>query len=366
MKTPRGVLGLLNWLTGDRQRNPRRRQSSLDRTARLTTPAAERLEQRCLLAADISGWFLIGGQGAQVLQFDGVVTFVNENGGASESFFTTETQFVATDWGNLVGNVVGLQIQWSNGSVWDFVPDLSMTGTMNGNQPILVQQLGIDLKLTNENGGMSSGRFVNSTQFVASNWGITGTLVGNTIQWSNASVWTASDLSLGTPVNVSGAWAIDGQNTTILQFGQTLLFVNENGGAAQGSVIDSTHVVASGWGNLGGTIDAANRRIVWDNGSVWHRVPVLDRNENWVTAGGQPTAVSQLGVDILFTNEHGGRSNGVFNPPTGVTATNWSLSGTIDFTDAQIEWFNGSVWTKSTWGANNEVFADVNNWPWLA
>jgi hypothetical protein len=333
----------------------------------LATPAAERLEQRCLLAADISGWFLTSGQAAQVLQLDGVVTFINENGGVSEGFFNTETQVVASGWGGLVGNVVGNEIQWVNGSVWDHIPDLTMTATINGTSPVLVQQLGIDLVFTNEQGGMSNGQFINSTQFVATDWGnLVGTLVTNTIQWDNGSVWTASDLSIGAPANVSGAWATGGQNTTILQFGQTLVFVNEHGGASQGTLVDSTHVVATGWGNLGGTIDPATRRILWDNGSVWDRVPVLDRNENWHFSDGRPTAISQLGVRIVFTNESGIRSEGLFDPLTGVIATNWSLSGQIDFVNGRIVFANNSVWTKSDFGARNAVFTDVNNWPWLA
>jgi hypothetical protein len=366
------ALGILKSLLGGisfhRNPHPRRRQPSRARADRSTTPAAERLEERCLLAAAISGWYLFNGKAAQVLQLDGAVTFVNENGGASSGFFNTNTQVVASGWGNLVGNVVGLQIQWNNGSVWNYVPDLSMTGTINGTSPILVQQLGINLTLTNEHGGSSAAHFINSTQFVATNWGnLTGTLVGNTIQWSNGSVWTASNLAVGTPVNVSGAWEYSGKDTKILQIGTTLVFVNENGHAANGTVVDSTHVVATGWGNLGGTIDTANRRIVWDNGSVWDRIPVLDHNENWHTAGGQPTAISQMGVTILFTNENGGRAFGVFNPLTGVTATDWSsLTGTIDFTNEWITWNNSSRWINSNYGINDAVFADVNNWPWLA
>jgi hypothetical protein len=367
MKTSRILEALLGWFSSRPDRATRRRRPAQARAERLTTPAAERLEQRCLLAADVSGWFLTNGQAAQVLQLDGVVTFINENGGVSEGFFSTPSQLTATGWGGLAGNIVGNEIQWTNGSIWSHVPDLTMTGTINGSSPVLVQQLGIDLILTNEHGGMSNAHFVNSTQFVATDWGnLVGTLVTNTIQWDNGSVWTASDLSVGAPANVSGAWEFGGQNTTILQFGTTLVFVNEHGGASQGTLVDSTHVVATGWGNLTGTIDPATRRIVWANASVWDRVPVLDRNENWHFSSGLPTAISQLGVRIVFTNEHGARSEGLFDPLTGVFSNGWSLNGQIDFVNGRIVWSNASVWTKSAFGDRDAVFTDVNNWPWLA
>lgn len=368
MNTSRALRGLLGWFSSVGQRNPRRRRSAREQADRLITPAAERLEPRCLLAAAISGWYLMAGKGAQVLQLDNVVTFVNENGGASQGFFDTNTHVVATGWGNLGGNIVGTQIQWDNGSVWNYVPDLTMTGTVNGTtSPILVQQLGIDLRLTNEHGTSSAGHFTSTTQIVATNWGnLTGTLVGSTIQWSNGSFWSATNPALGTPVNVVGAWEFGGSDTTILQWHQTLVFVNEHGQAAAGSVVDSTHVVATGWGNLGGTIDTANRSIVWDNGAVWYRVPVLDRNENWHTDGGRPTAISQMGVQVLFTNEFGNRSQGQFDPLQHVVATGWALGGQVDYTNAQIDWDNGGHWNKSAFGVNNAVFSDVNNWPWLA
>ena len=93
-------------------------------------------------------------------------------------------------------------------------------------------------------------------------------------------------------------------------------------------------------------------------------MPVLNRNENW-HYNQQPTAVSQLGVEFLFTNEHGGRSRGSFMPSIGVMAGDWSLGGQIRFVAGQIAWNNLSVWSNSLFGDRDAVFADVNNWPWL-
>jgi hypothetical protein len=332
-----------------------------------TSAEVEGVHARLCGYADISGWWIINGQATQVLQMDGVVVLINERGDASEAHFVGATQIVADGWGGLTANIVGDEIQFANASVWTRIPTLSQTAAINGTQAVLVQQLGIDLKFTNEHGDMSEGRFISSTEVVAENWGnLTGTIVGDDIHWANGSVWTATDLSAGVSVNLAGAWAIGGENTTILQFGDTLLFVNEHGGASAGVLIDSTHVVATGWGNLGGTIDVATQRIVWDNGSVWDRVPVLDQNENWHIDHHRPTAISQLGTRFLFTNENGARSEGRFDPAVGVVATDWGgLAGQIDFDDAHILWNNLSQWNNSQFGLEDEVFADANLWPWL-
>jgi hypothetical protein len=352
---------------------PRSRQPARLLKRQVCTPlvAAEVLEERVLLSADVSGWWITNGEAAQILQTDGAVTVINEHGTSASAFFNESNQLVVADWGNLAGvgarAGAGHQILWSNGTVWSRIPEMSATGTTNGNQPILVQQLGINVKLTNEHGYMSNGHFINSTQFVATDWGnLTATLEGNQIRWANGSVWTPADAATGVSVNVSGAWAIGGKDTTILQFGNDLVFVNENGVAAKGTLVSSTRVVAVDWNSLGGTIDPVNQRIVWDNGSVWDRVPVLDRNENWHLRGTSlPTAISQMGVTLLFTNEHGSRTTGQVVPQVGVTATDWSLDANIDFENSEIEWGNGSQWNKSKFGRNDTVFSDFNSWPWL-
>ena len=318
---------------------------------------------------DISGWWIIDGQAAQILQLNGAVTFINEHNVVSEGSFNSSLQVVAKGWGDLVGDIVGDEIRWANGSVWARIPTLSTTAVIDGSSPVLVQQSGIDLRFTNERGEMSGGRFVNSTAIVAADWGnLMATIAGDEIQWDNGTVWTGVDLSTSVPVILAGAWSLGGQNTTILQFRNDLLFINEHGSVAAGVVVDQTQVVATGWGNLSGTIDAATRRILWDNGTAWDRVPVLNRNENW-HIDQRPTAVSQLGTRFLFTNEFGDRSEGGFDPLFGVIATDWppagGLCGQIDFDDGQIEWNNLSVWRNSQFGINDEVFADVNNWPWL-
>jgi hypothetical protein len=316
--------------------------------------------------SDASGWWIIDGEAAQVLQLDGTITFVNEFGDATSGYFTTSTQLVAEDWHNLVGNIVDNEIQWTNGTKWSRIPDLFSTGTFNGGGAVLVQQLGIELRLINEHGAASNGHFISSTEIVAEDWGgLKGTVVGDEIRWGNLSVWTAAHPPDGAEVNVSGAWAINGKDTAILQDGDTLLFVNERGEPAAGMIVDSTHVVATGWANLAGMIDVDNHRIVWDNGSVWDRVPVLDRNENWHTDDGLPTAVSQLGVRVLVTNEFGDRSEGRFDPLLGIVATDFGVVGQIDYDASAILWDIPFRWTDSRFGARDAAFADLNNWPWL-
>lgn len=316
--------------------------------------------------SDISGWWIFNGAAPQVLQLNEAVQLINEHGGISRGEFLSPTRIVALDWGNLIGDIVGDTIQWENATVWTDLPDLTSTQTINGDMPVLVEQLGIDLKFTNELGSTSSGRFLNATQVGVHDWqNLTGNLVGDEIQWDNGTTWTAQDDPAdGESVNLSGAWAIQDQATTILQNGANILFINEHGDPSSGIIINSTRVIATDWGDLGGTIDPITRQIRWDNGSIWHRVPVLDRDENW-SFNEMPTAVSQMGSEFLFTNEVGARSTGRFDPAQGLVADDWGLEGTVDFEEAAIEWSNLSRWDNSDFGAHDEVFADTNDHPWI-
>ena len=56
--------------------------------------------------------------------------------------------------------------------------------------------------------------------------------------------------------------------------GNTLTFINEFGGISAGYIQDSSHVVATGWGNLVGTLvpTAQGVRINWANGTAWDQV----------------------------------------------------------------------------------------------
>lgn len=315
---------------------------------------------------DLSGHWIINAEGAQVLQLDEAIRFINEFGDSSAAFFITPTQVVATDWGNLLGSAVGNQIQWNNATEWTELPDLEKTFTINGTDPTLVEQLGTELLFTNEFGSMSTGRFTSATEVIADAWGnLTATVVNGNLEFANNTTWTAqADPANGEPANLSGAWATDGGGTKILQFDDQLLLIDELGAVSQGTLDGPFALTATDFG-ITGTIDPDSRSIEFSDGTTWNRVPVLDRNENWNFGPTNPTAVSQIGTRFVFTNEHGDRSEGAFEPGTGLVATDWGITGMLNFTTGEIDWSNGTTWDNSDFGAFDEVFSDVNDYPWI-
>ena len=151
-------------------------------------------------------------------------------------------------------------------------PNLSGTWYING-RATSVQQSGSQLTFTNENGSVSGGYFISPSQVVATGWGnLVGYVVGTpgayAIYWANSTTWYMP----GALPNLSGTWNISGRPTQIQQNSTGgLTFTNENGSVSGGYFVDLWHVVASGWGNLVGTIvgTPGAYTIYWANGTVW-------------------------------------------------------------------------------------------------
>jgi len=310
---------------------------------------------------DISGSYSFNDKPTSVAQSGSSLTFTNENGGSSSGTFLSETQVVATNWGNLVGTLTNGNIVWANGSTWlrgapppptPTFPDISGSYSFNG-EPTSVAQSGSSLTFTNENGGSSSGTFLSETQVVATNWGnLVGTLTNGNIVWANGSTWLRGAPPPPTPTNpdISGSYNFNGMPTSVAQNGNLLTFTNENGGTSSGTFLDSTHVVATNWGNLEGTL--TNGDIVWSNGSIWFKdvsppppITFPDIAGDY-TFNGQPTHVAQSASLLTFTNEHGGSTPGTFLSSTQVEATAWGLVGNL--VNGNIVWSNGSTWVKVT------------------
>jgi len=127
------------------------------------------------------------------------------------------------------------------------------------------------LTFKNELGQTSSGAFTSSNQVIATNWGnLMGTLVSNDTQinWSNGTVWTLAPA--GNVPNIAGDWMVNNQATTISQSGASLTFKNERGQVSAGQFLSTgTQVMATGWGNLVGTLTNNDTEIDWANGTVW-------------------------------------------------------------------------------------------------
>jgi len=90
-------------------------------------------------------------------------------------------------------------------------------------------------------------------------------------------------------LSIDGAWSINNQPCQVIQSGDSLTFINENGQRSRGHFIRANAVIAVDWGNLEGRLGAyfkgqrmaateardafgANvSEIKWSNGTVWSR-----------------------------------------------------------------------------------------------
>lgn len=212
----------------------------------------------------ISGEYSIDNKTAKVSQSGGSLTFTNENGHSSSGFFANATTVVATDWGNLTGEFINGEIQWSNGTSW-LVPNVTgVTGEFSAHGGTAnIARWGNTLVITNENGSTSRGFFTEENRLIASDWGgLSGVITEEGIQWSNGSRWNAE---------IEGEYNIGGQTASIAQVGNSLTFTNEFGGTSAGHFLNDNQVIATDWGGLVGTI--VNDRIQWANGTVWEEKP---------------------------------------------------------------------------------------------
>ena len=84
------------------------------------------------------------------------------------------------------------------------------------------------------------------------------------------------DLS-GDRSNIGGTWYMggpynEGMPCQIIQDGDSLTFINENGQQSSGLFIDSSTIEATDWENgLQGVLSSDGNRIDWANGSWWVR-----------------------------------------------------------------------------------------------
>ncbi|HEY2249837.1 MAG TPA: hypothetical protein VGH74_02210, partial [Planctomycetaceae bacterium] len=165
------------------------------------------------------------------------------------------------------------------------------------------------------------------------------------IDWANGTVWTKGPSSVP---DISGSWVINGVVTTIQQTGAALTFTNERGMPAVGGFSSATQVEAIGWLNMTGNLVNSNTEIDWANGTVWTKGPssVPDISGSWVI-NGLVTTIQKTGSTLIFTNERGLQTVGGFSSASQVEAIGWdNLTGNLANSNAEIDWANGTVWTK--------------------
>ena len=226
-------------------------------------------------------------------------------------------------------------------------PDISGSWVING-LVTTISQTGSTLTFTNESGVQAAGGFKSPTQIQAIGWlNMAGTLANNNaeIDWANGTVWTKGPSSFA---DISGSWLINGVVTTIQQTGAALTFTNERGQQASGGFSSATQIEAIGWLNMKGTLANNNAQINWANGTVWTKGPtsVPDISGSWLI-NGEVTTIAESSGALIFINERGLESFGGFSSASQIEAIGWlNMTGTLAKNNSEIDWSNGTVWTK--------------------
>ncbi|MFN0053941.1 MAG: beta strand repeat-containing protein [Planctomycetales bacterium] len=299
--------------------------------------------------AGLEGQYWIGDQKGSVLRNGNQLTLIRPNG---QSFVATlannGTELLVPNTSTVLAtfDAAAGTISFIDGSaMWQVIRQLggryfTGTGKVAG-----VKQLGTDFTFTGGTGALSSGSFINHLQVVATAWGVTGTLSrnGTEIRWSNNTFWSLIP-------DVDGAWSnAAGNPLRIEQAGANLVLVNKVGQTATAVFITPNQIIATGWGNLVGTLEG--QVIKWSNNTSWTYTPVTGPNPDlggvW-DVGGQDTRILQNANGLTFVNRSGGTSTGSFTSPTQVVATDWGpAQGTIGGNGTTLTWAsNNIVWTK--------------------
>lgn len=283
---------------------------------------------------------------ASVIRTGNFLIFINGSGRSTVGWTESRVQVLANPSSGLraVFDPTTGSLMFSDGTVWNKVPQLAGTWLTGGGRSTVIQQIGTTLLFSgNRSGSILSPNNIAITRGA----NLTGTLVsnGHEIHWSDGSVWNQVPI-------LSGDW-IDqtGSPTAIEQSGASLTFVNSRGQTATGSFIDSRHVIVPGWGNLTGTLQ--NGAILWSDGTSWSTVdPTGGRPDiagRWSVGNNNVRILQNDGV-LTFINANGGTSRGHFLSNTRIVADDWNLQG--DLIGNVIIWrtssplTNGRVWIK--------------------
>ena len=126
----------------------------------------------------------------------------------------------------------------------------------------------------NENGDKAVGHFTDPWHVKVPKWNVTGTIKegGNSISWSNNTVWTRQ--SGGGKTHISGRWYHDNKPTWIEVYGSGWKFTitNEQGQKSSGEAKSSRELYIPSLG-ITGHISSDGNKIKWSNGTVWTRTP---------------------------------------------------------------------------------------------
>lgn len=126
----------------------------------------------------------------------------------------------------------------------------------------------------NENGDKAVGHFTDPWHVKVPKWNVTGAIKegGNSISWSNNTVWTRRPG--GGKTHISGRWYHDNKPTWIEVYGSGWKFTitNEQGQKSSGEARSSRELYIPSLG-ITGHISSDGNKIKWSNGTVWTRTP---------------------------------------------------------------------------------------------
>ena len=309
--------------------------------------------------SDSSVWFKVRQIAGQWLTSKGTVAGIRQlgteltvhtSGGAGDTttgHFVDATHLILNGWANPGGRLTGvltnngLTIEWSNGRVWSLIPDFQGDWVNSACLPTRIEQQGATLLFVNKLGQTSQGTVLDATHVVqGANWGsIVGTIVGNTLQFTNGTVWSIPPLRVGYS-DLGGLWQTSngGLDTRTLQADQTLTFVNRFGQTSAGQFVSPTEVFATDW-NSHGTI--VGDTIVWES-AVWTKIPYV--SGAYINQNDCETGINQLERKLTFTDQFGNVTHGTLVSPTSISKTDGSHR-TATIAGNVITWSNGPVWT---------------------
>lgn len=343
-----------------------------DRVTGMGTPKASALIPQIAesYASDpqlAGSWFYNTASQESIAQSGGSLTFTDTSGAftgiagsVSQGLFITADQVIATSGsmsgfvGTIVSTPTALEVQWSNGTVWQ-QPELAGDWFSNGTLLCTVTQtagqsgtsLTFDVPSTNNfSYGSFNGRV---DQVVATSWGIVGTIVSTPtaleIVWSNNTVWQQP--------YVAGQWFYNNQPCWIGESSSGLQIVNNIGGYSPGSFYNATTIEATGWFDSNGhplmgtvTWTPAGEQIQWSNGTVMVQ-PSL--GQTWFSPGqSTPDTLTQTSGGIMLKAYNNSFSHAVIVNSNTIYATDWELTGALVWTSSglDINWANNTAWQQ--------------------
>jgi hypothetical protein len=152
-------------------------------------------------------------------------------------------------------------VTFSGGSTWRKL-DLSPTYMNSSGAQVGVRTMDstTNLVFVNAAGGTANGGWISSTQVVALEWGVVGTVANGQINWSNGTFWKKN-------LQVQGNGNGSGQ-VSVAAVGTQITLTNKAGGTSRAQITSANTIVALDWGGMVGTVNGD--RIVWANGTFWN------------------------------------------------------------------------------------------------